>query len=49
MNYKFSQTQRQTQLYSAGQYPSISVLNPLAWASFIQAWKDGAFKRKDKK
>lgn len=49
INYKFAQTQRQTQLYSAGQYPSISVLNPLAWASFIQAWKDGAFKRKDQK
>lgn len=49
INYKFSQVQRQTQLYSAGQYPSISVLNPLAWASFIQAWKDGAFKRKDPK
>lgn len=49
INYKFSQAQRQTQLYSAGQYPSISVLNPLAWASFIQAWKDGAFKRKDQR
>lgn len=49
INYKFAQAQRQTQLYSAGQYPSISVLNPLAWASFIQAWKDGAFKRKDQR
>lgn len=49
VNYKFSQVQRQTQLYSAGQFPTISVLNPLAWASFIQAWKDGAFKRKDPK
>jgi CarboxypepD_reg-like domain len=49
INYKMAMQQRQTQLYNAGQYPSISVLNPLAWAAFIQAWKDGAFKRKDDK
>lgn len=49
INYKFSQVQQQTQLYNAGQFYTTNVLNPLAWASFIQAWKDGAFKRKDKK
>lgn len=47
MNYKMALQQRQTQLYTAGQFPSITLLNPLAWASFIQAWKDGAFKKKD--
>jgi hypothetical protein len=47
INFKYSQLQRQTQLYNAGQFPSISVLNPLAWASFIQAWKDGAFRKKE--
>ena len=47
INFKYAQLQRQTQLYTAGQYPSISVLNPLAWASFIQAWKDGAFRKKE--
>ncbi|MBL0098468.1 MAG: hypothetical protein IPP46_19815 [Bacteroidetes bacterium] len=49
INYKMALQQRQTQLYTAGQYPSIILLNPLAWASFIQAWKDGAFKKKDAK
>lgn len=49
INYKMAMQQRQTQLYNAGQFPSISLLNPLAWAAFIQAWKDGAFKRKDEK
>ncbi|MBK9402372.1 MAG: carboxypeptidase-like regulatory domain-containing protein [Bacteroidetes bacterium] len=49
INYKMALQQRQTQLYTAGQYPSITLLNPLAWASFIQAWKDGAFKKKDAK
>ncbi|MCE2847073.1 MAG: carboxypeptidase-like regulatory domain-containing protein [Sphingobacteriales bacterium] len=47
INFKYAQVQRQTQLYTAGQFPSISVLNPLAWASFIQAWKDGAFRKKE--
>ncbi len=49
MNYKMSEQQRQTQLYTAGQYRSISLLNPLAWAAFIQAWKEGAFKKKENK
>lgn len=47
INFKFTNQQRQTQLYTAGQFPSISLLNPLAWAAFIQSWKDGAFKKKE--
>lgn len=31
-------------LYYAGQYPPINLLNPLAWANFIQAWKNGSLK-----
>ncbi len=49
VNYKMALQQRQTQLYTAGQFPQISLLNPLAWAAFIQAWKDGAFKKKEAK
>ncbi len=30
--------------YYAGQAPPIGLLNPLAWAQFIQAWKRGDFK-----
>ena len=30
--------------YSAGQTPPIGLLNPMAWAQFIQAWKRGDFK-----
>ena len=44
-NYKYSMQQRQTQLYYAGQAPPISVLNPIAWAKFIDAWKKGDFKK----
>jgi hypothetical protein len=47
LSYKFAQAQQQSKLYSAGQYPMNNLLNPLAWAAFIDAWKKGAFKRKD--
>jgi hypothetical protein len=30
--------------YSQGQLPPQNIFNPLAWASFIQAWKRGDFK-----
>ena len=30
-----------------GQAPPINILNPVAWADFIQAWKRGDFKRKN--
>lgn len=48
LNYKYSQNERTSQLYYAGQLPQNTLLNPIAWAKFIQAWKSGAFKRKDK-
>jgi hypothetical protein len=32
--------------YYKGQTPPIGLLNPLAWADFIQAWKRGDFKKK---
>ena len=32
-----------SQLY-AGQYPPNNLLNPIAWAKFIEAWKRGDFK-----
>ena len=48
MNYKWQMQQYQSRLYYAGQYPSITLLNPMAWVKFIQAWKNGDFKRKEK-
>lgn len=32
--------------YSAGQLPPQNIFNPLAWAEFIKAWKQGDFKSK---
>lgn len=48
-NYKFQMQQYQSRLYYAGQYPSITLLNPIAWAQFIQAWRNGDFKKKEEK
>jgi hypothetical protein len=33
--------------YYNGQIPPMNILNPLAWAEFIQAWKRGDFKKKN--
>lgn len=47
LNYKYSSQQYQSKLYYAGQYPPNNLLNPIAWAKFIKAWKNGDFKKKD--
>ena len=46
-NYKALMMEKQNKLYTAGQYPSISLLNPIAWAKFIEAWQRGDYKKKD--
>lgn len=46
MAYKQTISQYQSRLYSAGQAPSISLLNPVAWSKFIQAWRAGELSRK---
>ncbi len=48
-NYKWQMQQYQSKLYYAGQYPSITLLNPIAWAQFIQAWRNEEIKRKEEK
>lgn len=47
MNFNWQMKQVQSKLYYAGQYPPNNLLNPIAWAKFIKAWKDGDFKKKD--
>lgn len=34
-----------TRLYQQGGMPTISLLNPIAWAQFMQAWRSGKFKK----
>lgn len=45
LNYKWQMQHQQTRLYYNGQLPPNTLMNPIAWAQFIRAWKDGKFKR----
>lgn len=47
MNYRNFIENKTSQLYYAGQYPSNNLLNPIAWAKFIQAWREGKFRKKN--
>ena len=50
MNYRNQMQQQQSKLYYAGgQMQPNNLLNPIAWAKFIEQWQNGDFKRKDKK
>jgi len=46
-SYKGQMTAMADKLYYNGQTMPNNLLNPLAWAKFIQAWKRGDFKRKN--
>ncbi len=35
--------------YYYGQVPPMNIFNPIAWSKFIEAWKNGDFKRKENK
>lgn len=49
LNYKTAMQQKQSQLYYIGQYQPNNLLNPIAWANFIEAWQRGDFKKKEPK
>lgn len=44
MNYKNYINNYTSKLYYIGQLPPNNLLNPLAWAQFIEAWRSGKFK-----
>lgn len=46
MNYNNFIENQTSRLYYFGQQQPFNVFNPFAWAKFIQAWKEGKFKRK---
>lgn len=45
LTYSWQRQQAQSQLYTRGQFPVNNLLNPVAWAQFIEAWKKGKLKR----
>ena len=48
LSYRTAMRQRYQSLYSIGQIPYYSVLNPISWMKFFEAIKDGDFSNKDK-
>ncbi|MEO6305913.1 MAG: carboxypeptidase-like regulatory domain-containing protein [Bacteroidia bacterium] len=48
-NYKYVMQAYYTKVYTTGQAPSMTLLNPVAWAQFIDAWRKGKFSNKKKK
>ncbi|MBL7809432.1 MAG: carboxypeptidase-like regulatory domain-containing protein [Saprospiraceae bacterium] len=41
--------QQAREYYYFGQTPPMNIFSPLAWGQFFKAWKDGKFKKQDKK
>ncbi len=39
--------EKANQSYYSGQFRPMNIFNPLAWAKFVQAWKNGDFKKKE--
>ena len=37
------------QSYYIGQAPPMNIFNPIAWKQFFDTWKDGGFKKKEKR
>lgn len=46
-SFKYQMALDQTRLYYSGGTPPINLLNPVAWAQFLQAWQKGDFKKKE--
>ena len=46
MNFKNYLNNQQSKLYYTGQMQPNNLLNPIAWAQFIKAWREGKFKKK---
>ncbi|MDA0881839.1 MAG: carboxypeptidase-like regulatory domain-containing protein [Bacteroidetes bacterium] len=45
-NYKVAMQQQAQRISYAGQAPPQNIFSPIAWAQFIKAWQDGAYKKK---
>lgn len=44
-NYRYAVSQEARKIQYAGSMPTISLMNPIAWAQFIQAWRSGKLGR----
>ncbi len=46
-SFQYQMAMDHTRLYYSGGTPVVNLFNPIAWAQFLQAWQNGAFKKKD--
>ncbi len=46
-NFRYMNEQHAQRLYYAGQRPPMRIFDPFAWGQFIQAWREGRFRRDD--
>ncbi len=46
-NFRHMNREYGERLYYAGQRPPMKIFDPLAWAKFFQAWREGRFRRSD--
>jgi CarboxypepD_reg-like domain len=44
-SFQYQMAMDQTKLYYSGGTPPINLFNPIAWAQFLQAWQNGAFRK----
>jgi hypothetical protein len=49
MNFKNYMNEQSTRLYYNYQIPQQSIFDPIKWATFIQQWQNGAYKKKKTK
>ncbi len=47
MNFRNYMNQHNQRLYYAGQAPPMRIFDPIAWAEFFKAWREGRFRRSD--
>jgi len=47
-NYKYVMGAYYTKIYTTGQSPEMTLMNPVRWAQFIDAWRKGKFNSKKK-
>lgn len=48
-SYKYAMQTYYTKVYTSGQQPEFTLLNPVKWAEFIEAWRSGKLSGKPKK
>ena len=48
LNYKYMLQEQYNQLYTKGQMPYYSILNPIRWAEFFKYLEEGKFKNKNR-